>query len=116
MNRTIYFDYIEEKLNILAVRIKERSKLNLLELNIHSENFFASLCNIIFALDLQNLNSSHQNIDGIDLIDYKNKVVVQVSSTCTAKKLKVRLVKRYILIIKLIVISLCLFLRMHLPL
>ena len=93
MNRTIYFDYIEEKLNILAVRIKERSKLNLLELNIHSENFFASLCNIIFDLDLQNLNSSHQNIDGIDLIDYKNKVVVQVSSTCTAKKIESSLSK-----------------------
>lgn len=47
MNRTIYFDYIEEKLNTLAVRIKARNKLNLLELNIHSENFFAGLCNII---------------------------------------------------------------------
>ena len=78
MNRTIYFDYIEEKLNTLAVRINVRSKLNLLELNIHSENFFAGLCNIIFDLDLKNLNLLCQNIDGIDLIDYKNKVVVQV--------------------------------------
>ena len=62
MNRTIYFDYIEEKLNTLAVRIKARNKLNLLELNIHSENFFAGLCNIIFDLDLKNLNLLCQNI------------------------------------------------------
>ena len=68
MNRTIYFDYIEEKLNTLASRIEMRSKLNLLELNIHSENFFAYLCNIIFDLELENLNFSYQNINGIDLI------------------------------------------------
>ena len=88
MNRTTYFNYIEEKLNILAYRIEVRSKLNLLELNIHSENFFADLCNIIFDLELENLNFSYQNIDGIDLIDHKNKVVVQVSSTCTKTKIE----------------------------
>ena len=88
MNRTTYFNYIEEKLNTLAYRIEARSKLNLLELNIHSENFFASLCNIIFDLELENLNFSSQNIDGIDLIDRKNKVVVQVSSTCTKAKIE----------------------------
>lgn len=93
MNRTTYFNYIEEKLNTLAYRIEARSKLNLLELNIHSENFFASLCNIIFDLELENLNFSSQNIDGIDLIDRKNKVVVQVSSTCTKAKIESSLSK-----------------------
>ncbi len=93
MNRTTYFDYIEEKLNMLASRIEVRNKLNLLELNIHSENFFACLCNIIFDLELENLNFSSQNIDGIDLIDYKNKVVVQVSSTCTKVKIECSLSK-----------------------
>lgn len=93
MNRTTYFNYIEEKLNTLASRIGVRSKLNLLELNIHSENFFACLCNIIFDLELENLNFSYQNIDGIDLIDRKNKVVVQVSSTCTKTKIESSLSK-----------------------
>ena len=88
MNRMVYFDYIEEKLNTLAYRVEVRNKLNLLELNIHSENFFAYLCNIIFDLELENLNFSYQNIDGIDLIDNKNKVVVQVSSTCTKVKIE----------------------------
>lgn len=94
MNRTSYFDYIEEKLHILAFRIENRNKLNLLELNIHSENFFAFLCNIIFNLELENLNYSHQNIDGIDLIDHKNKVIVQVSSTCTKAKIEDSLSKK----------------------
>ena len=43
MNRTEYFNYIEEKLNILSYRIKNRGKINLLDLNIHSETFFADL-------------------------------------------------------------------------
>ncbi len=93
MNRMVYFDYIEEKLNTLAYRVEVRNKLNLLELNIHSENFFAYLCNIIFDLELENLNFSYQNIDGIDLIDNKNKVVVQVSSTCTTAKIESSLSK-----------------------
>ncbi len=88
LNRMFYFNYIEEKLNTLAYRIERRSRLNLLELNIHSENFFADLCNIIFDLQLENLNFSSQNIEGIDLIDHKNKIVVQVSSTCTKVKIE----------------------------
>ena len=80
MNRTSYFDYIEEKLHILAFRIENRNKLNLLELNIHSENFFAFLCNIIFNLELENLNYSHQNIDGIDLIDHKMNTLMITSN------------------------------------
>lgn len=93
MNRVIYFNYIEQKLHELSTRIESRSKLNLLELNIHSENFFAELCNIIFDLELENLNFSSQNIEGIDLIDYKNKIVVQVSSTCTKSKIESSLCK-----------------------
>ena len=51
MNRTNYFNYIEEKLNFLAYRIEQRGKINLLEFNIHSETFFADLCNAIYGLN-----------------------------------------------------------------
>lgn len=40
MNRSNYFNYIEEKLGVLAYRINLRGKLNILDLNIHSETFF----------------------------------------------------------------------------
>lgn len=36
MNRSEYFNYIEKKLNILSYRIKNRGKINLLDLNIYS--------------------------------------------------------------------------------
>ena len=88
MKRKRYFDYIEEQLHILAHRINTRAKQNLLELNIHAENIYCNLLNIIFDLELKNLNSTYGNVEGIDLIDYKNKVLVQISSTCTKQKIE----------------------------
>ena len=88
MNRTRYYNYIEEKLNFLAYRIEKRGKINLLDLNIHSETFFAELFNILYNYNLVNLNSIKQNVEGIDLIDTKNKVIIQVSATCTKEKIE----------------------------
>src|SRR6056297_3485834 len=93
MNRALYFDYIEEKLSVLSTRIERRGKINLLELNIHSELFFADLCNIIFGLKLVNINVLQQNTEGIDLIDEINKILVQVSSTCNKTKIESSLSK-----------------------
>lgn len=93
MRRKMYFDYIEDKLNYLAYRVESRGKLNLLELNIHSENFFAELCNIVFNLQFQNANAIQQNIEGIDLIDTVNQTVAQVSSTCSKQKIEKSLSK-----------------------
>lgn len=88
MNRTCYFNYIEEKLEILSHRILKRGKLNILDLNIHSETFFAELLNILYNLDLYNLNIQKQNVEGIDLLDEKNKIIAQVSSTSTKRKIE----------------------------
>ena len=88
MNRTRYYNYIEEKLNFLAYRIEKRGKINLLDLNIHSETFFAELFNILYDYNLVNLNCIKQNAEGIDLIDTKNKIVIQVSATCTKEKIE----------------------------
>ena len=88
MNRTRYYNYIEEKLNFLAYRIEKRGKINLLDLNIHSETFFAELFNILYNYNLVNLNSIKQNVEGIDLVDTKNKVIIQVSATCTKEKIE----------------------------
>ncbi|BDR82080.1 hypothetical protein N072000002_22710 [Clostridium tetani] len=43
MNRQNYYNYIHEKLMVLFYRVKNNGRLNLLDLNIHSENFFAEL-------------------------------------------------------------------------
>lgn len=94
MNRSNYFNYIEEKLNILSYRIKNRGKINLLDLNIYSETFFAELVSFFLKYDLKNINSMKQNIEGIDLIDDKNKIIAQVSSTCSKQKIENSLAKK----------------------
>lgn len=93
MNRSYLFTYIEERLTTLSTRINLRGKLNILDLNIYSENFFAELINLIFNYQLINMNAVKQNVEGIDLIDNTNKIIVQVSSTCTKQKIESSLKK-----------------------
>lgn len=48
MNRDKYYSFIEERLNLLALRVKRNSSLNLQNMNIHCENFYAQLDNLVF--------------------------------------------------------------------
>ncbi|MEB0261778.1 ABC-three component system protein [Mucilaginibacter sp. 10I4] len=88
MNRSPYFNYIEEKLNLLAVRIEKRGKLNILDLHLHSENFYLHFFNKLFGWSLENLNAIQQNVEAIDLIDHTKKFIFQVSSTNTKAKIE----------------------------
>ena len=93
MNRTLHFNYISHKLSTLATEIEVRSKLNILDLHLHSENFYLHFFNTLFGWDLQNLNVCKQNVAAIDLIDRTNKIVVQVSATATKQKVESALTK-----------------------
>lgn len=93
MNRTWYFDYIEEKLNILVTRTESRGGLNILDLNIHSENFYLHFFNLLLSWKLENENAKLQNVPSIDLIDRTNKIFIQVSATSTKKKIEDTLAK-----------------------
>lgn len=96
MNSTRYFDYIEEKLNLLATRIISRGRLNILNLNIHSENFYQALLNKLYGWNLKNENENNTNVAAIDLIDHDNKYVIQVSATTTKTKVENSLNKQLI--------------------
>lgn len=93
MNRTQYFDYTEEKLNLLALRINERGRFNILNLHVHSENFYLHFFNDLFGWKLENLNKSQQNVEAIDLIDHTNKFIIQISATNTKAKIESALSK-----------------------
>ena len=87
MNRSKYYDYIEEKLHALSNRIVSRGKVNLLNLNIHSEFFFADFLNLLYGYNFRNLNDSKHNVEAIDIVDIENRIIAQVSSVCTKKKI-----------------------------
>lgn len=88
MNRENLFNYIEEHLFVLAYRVEARGKLNLLDLHLHSENFYRDFLNLLYGWNLENLNKVNQNVEAIDLIDNANRIVIQVSSTNTKQKIE----------------------------
>lgn len=93
MKRQDYFNSIEQRLNFLVLRTKSRGKLNLLDLNIHEETFLENLINIVYSLELRNLNKEDKNAKGVDLIDRNNRIVFQVTSTATIDKINKSLEK-----------------------
>jgi hypothetical protein len=93
MNRALYFNYIEERLSTLATRIESRGRINFLDLNNHSENFYSNFLNLLFGWQLANLNATKQNAEAIDLIDTVNKIILQVSATATKQKIEDALAK-----------------------
>lgn len=88
MNRDIYVSRIRTLLSVLKTEIKESGKLNLLDINVHSEDFFRDLLNLIYGWQLQNMNQWNQNAAGGDLWYDGGKLVVQVSSTSTKQKIQ----------------------------
>ncbi len=93
MNRSKYFESIEQRLNFLAFRLELLGGLNILNLHIHSENFYLHFFNLLFGWKLQNLNTVNQNAEGVDLVDVENKLIVQVSATATRQKVEAALNK-----------------------
>lgn len=96
MNRTVYFNYIADKLGYLAYSINLKGKLNILDLHNHSENFYAYFLNALYDWNLMNFNSFKQNVEAIDLIDHTNKCIIQVSATNTKGKVESSLNKAFI--------------------
>lgn len=92
-DREQYFNVISKKLIFWSFYLQNRSKLNLLDDNVFSEDFCCELLNMIFSWKLVNGNALQQNQSGFDLIDKENKILVQVTSTRTKKKINYTLSK-----------------------
>lgn len=71
-------------ISILTAYLHYNNKINYTDINILSEGFVCDLLNILYDLELS--NAKRQNEPGYDLINKKKKVIVQVSTTCTPKK------------------------------
>lgn len=93
MNRSIYFNLCEKKLTLLCYSVEVRGGLNILDYNIHCEDFYVHFFNLLFGFSLKNTNQVIHNFQGIDLIDEQGKIVLQVSSTATKEKVESALTK-----------------------
>lgn len=93
MNRADYYNYIEERLTTLCLRIERRGRLNILDYNLHAEHLYRDLFNLLFNWKLSNINDFQQNAEAIDLVDVENKIIIQVSATTTKAKIDDALIK-----------------------
>ena len=93
MNRPNYFNVIEERINLLALRIISRGRLNILDFHGHSENFYQYFLNEVYGWQVTNENDVKQNVEAIDLVDHTNKLIFQVSATASKQKIESSLSK-----------------------
>lgn len=75
------------------MRLKTRGAMNILDLHVHSENFYLGLFELVFGWNLENLNTQEQNASAIDLIDRTRRIIIQVSATATKQKINASLSK-----------------------
>lgn len=93
MQRSNIFDACEFHLSTLRTRVGLRGKLNILNLHLHCEDFYAEFLNRLYSFQLGNMNAYVQNAEGIDLLDKAGKLVLQVSATATKQKVNAALGK-----------------------
>lgn len=84
MNRKDYIDDITKYSSRFVEEVKGYNSINKYDINIHAENALIPILNVVFNLNLKNLNSTrNSNYPAIDLADLENRVAIQVTSTNT---------------------------------
>lgn len=86
MNRQEYQKSIINSLTWLSTQVAVHNKLNLTDINVHSENFYRDLLNLAFGYNLVNINIIDPNATAIDLGDDGSKFAIQVTSTSALAK------------------------------
>lgn len=79
---------ISSRLTYLSTEVGLNGTINLLDLNVLSEDIFKTILNIVYDLNLRNANLTEHNSKAIDLVDDASKVIVQVSSDNSSAKVK----------------------------
>ena len=88
MNREVYLRNITDSLALLSQQISLRNAINLYDINIVAESFYADLLNLIWDYNLINLNTVKKNAPGIDLVDGSKRISIQVTSDNSSSKIK----------------------------
>lgn len=82
-----YLTSIRNCLTKLAAEVKISTSSNLLDINIFAESFYIGFLNILYRYDLKSSNQFNSNFAGIDAVDDRNKIIVQITSQITKGKI-----------------------------
>lgn len=88
MTRGYIIGKIIDDLARLQSQIELRNKIGLFDLTKVSEDFFKEILNIIYDLNLTNLNSERSNVPGLDLGDQNSKIAYQITSQANKQKIE----------------------------
>nr|MBI1230303.1 SMEK domain-containing protein [Cytophagales bacterium] len=88
IQRQDYILKISDTLALLETSFRNRIILNLYDSNIFSEDFFEGFLNIVYDLELKNINNKKRNAVSVDLIDEKKRIAFQITSTNTKQKIQ----------------------------
>lgn len=83
MGRKDLIDTINTYACLFVYQIKSLSAMGLYDINIHAENLFIPILNIVFNLELKNANQFKKNFPAIDLVDEKKGIAFQLTKTPT---------------------------------
>jgi hypothetical protein len=89
MNRQSRLARVAELLVRFTGEVKMLNAAGFYDINIHAENILVPLLNEALGLDLVNANfQEEKNFSAVDLVDRKNRVAIQVTSTANNDKIK----------------------------
>ena len=92
-NRELLLKTISNEFVRWQIQIENLNSLNLYDANIFSEHTLCELLNILFDYKLINANLISSNFPAVDLIDKRNKIAIQVTSTKQKNKIQATLNK-----------------------
>jgi arabinogalactan endo-1,4-beta-galactosidase len=82
------FKYIKKRLIELRSEVEVDNELGHFDINKMVEDLYMHILNDVYGWDLKNANLLKENFPAIDLIDEKNMIVIQVTSTTDTTKLR----------------------------
>jgi len=88
MNKQLELQRIKVLLSRWIAEIGLDSNLDFYDINKISEGFSLKLLNLIYNLELEDLNKIQRNYPSIDLGDFKNKIAFQITSRTDFQKFK----------------------------
>lgn len=89
------YTIISDAFSHIANKVKLHNDLNLQDINIHLENFFRDILNVLYKdREFINLNEFDNNFTAIDLGDNINQMAFQVTSTSSLSKVR-KTIKKY---------------------
>ena len=83
----VYMQKISESLSMMVTKVRQDGGANLTSTNVLAESFYREFLNILCGWTLDSANIIG-NMPGFDLISEKDRVVVQISSVASRKKLQ----------------------------